>query len=512
MLTTTTIHWNKGVVVEDHILRLEELCSREDHIDLYNEFGKSSYEIIYHKELPHVYEDECGDALADYNQKQKRKDRKMTMDEYMKSVEDDNRGKSQTKRINGKRVVDEDASRQGKQLSYEITVKTGNTVRAKGDDGRTLYDDNNHHIRPEELPRPLQKKILFRYAGSFQEENPNFRVVNIVYHADEGFYNRRNVWEYSEDHLHIEIVPFAHGFKRGLSVQNSMNKAMKEMGFDTPDCYELWAKKEQQRLDQITKEEYEKYCKDHPDFAKEHGELTIYHPVSDRCRAGDKSKEEYARSQELEEDIAEAEYQRDRYRRGVRKVHEKTQELDELEKGLSEREDAADSKYKAALTAYQLYDYEMDNLEKYKQMLIRIKKEADKKIVEFDSRESDRELVEFLKISMPQRRDDIETLFNKYKVHKKKQLIIPDISEPTRPSDDDPLGIQKTAAQYKAVNNDYDKMQEEKDELTKEQKQLRLIRRTKDPRDLPPVHISTQEAAGVSIPSERHRKKNTHNS
>lgn len=32
-------------------------------------------------------------------------------------------------------------------------------------------------------------------------------------------------------HLHLDYIPFAHGYKRGLSVRNSLDKAMKEMGY-----------------------------------------------------------------------------------------------------------------------------------------------------------------------------------------------------------------------------------------------------------------------------------------
>ncbi len=242
MESTVTVHWNPGEVAEDHIERLEELCSHEPHIDFYNEQGDSSHEIWLHHEMEEIYEIEFQDAVDEYNANQKRADRKMTMQDYMKSVENDNRGKAQTKRVNGKRVVNEDATRQGKQLCYEITVKCGNTYRAKDENGRTVYDENNHHVRPEELPRDLQKIILKRYADSFQDENPNLRLKDICYHADEGFINKRQVWEYSEDHLHMTFVPVAEGFKRGLSKQNSMNKAMLAMGFDTPDCYNQWAK------------------------------------------------------------------------------------------------------------------------------------------------------------------------------------------------------------------------------------------------------------------------------
>lgn len=315
MQTTTSVHWNKGNVSERHNQREETLCKNEDHIDLQNEHGDSCYASWYHSDLRNKYLEVFGDAIAKYNEKQKRKDRKITVDSYMESVLNDTRGKRQTKIVNGKRVVDE-YSRQGKQLSYEITVKVGNTYREKDDKGRVVYDSDNHHVRKEELPRDLQCIILKKYCDSFQEENPNFRLVNIDFHADEGFYNRKGVWEYSTEHSHIEFIPIVDNFKQGLSVQNSMNKALKAMGFQGSNCYDAWAKKEQERLEKITQEEYENYCKDNPDFYAEQGDLTIYHPVTDKTLQGDKTKEQIAQEQELDEAISEAESAMEAFQEG----------------------------------------------------------------------------------------------------------------------------------------------------------------------------------------------------
>lgn len=338
MKTTTTVNWNKGKVSEPHNQRDEQLCVNESHIDLYNEHGDSYHEQWYHSDLRDKYSEIFGDAIDEYNAKQKRKDRMIDIDSYMQSVDDDTRGKKQRKNVNGKKVVDDNASRQGKQLSYEITVTVGNTYRQRDKNGRTVYDDTNHHIRPEELPRDLQRTILKRYCDTFQSENPAFRVVNMDFHADEGFYNRKGEWEYSEGHTHIEFIPVADGFKQGLSVQNSMNKAMKSMGYDTSECYSEWAKKEQERLERITYEEYERYCADNPAFHKSHGDLEIYHPVTDKMRQGGKSKEQIAQEQELEEAIHEAEYVKRVFTNGCNKNKERENALQAQEDALNEKQ------------------------------------------------------------------------------------------------------------------------------------------------------------------------------
>ena len=339
MQTTTSVHWNKGTIARAHNERDRDLCKHESHIDIDNENGSSSHEVWMRTDLTDAYEDIFGDAIASYNDKQKRADRQLSVESYMQSIVDDTRGKRQTKKENGKAVVDEDA-RRGKQLSYEFTIKVGNTERKKDANGRVMYDNSGHHIRTQELPKEVTRRAQKRYVETFQDANPNLRLINADYHADEGFYNRNGVWEYSTDHTHIEVIPVASGFKRGLEVQNSMNKAMAQMGFDTPDCYVLWSKKEQERLEKIVQEEYEKYCETHPNYAKAHGSLEIVHPVNERAKQGGASKEQFALEQELDEAIHEAESVKRTYLYGCKSNKEKENNLQARENDLQAQKEA----------------------------------------------------------------------------------------------------------------------------------------------------------------------------
>lgn len=373
MLTTTNVHWNAGTISKPHNERDEELCSHEAHIDLYNEQGSSFHTVIFNKDIREVYEENIGDALDEYNAKQKRKDRQLDVDAYIKSVEDDTRGKKQTKKKNGKRVVDENALREGKQTSYEFTVRVGNTCKKKDTNGRVVYDKNNHHIHEEELPRDLQCICLQRYYDEFEANNPNFKLVSVHRHGDEGFYNRRKVWEYGEIHDHYEIVPFATGFKQGLSVQNSMNKAMSAMGFNNSNCYSEWAKREQERLDKIVQEEYVKYCKNHLDFAKSHGDLTIHHPVAEKTNTGDKTKEQYVAEQELDELIGEADYWKQTYRKKNKDVEKKQADMEQAERQFKD--------VVGSLTGYEYeddYDDLPDMLNDLKEWAKSVQNKADK--------------------------------------------------------------------------------------------------------------------------------------
>ena len=60
---------------------------------------------------------------------------------------------------------------------------------------------------------------LCEYMRGFAERNPNFYVFNAVIHLDE-----------KTPHLHIDYIPIGH-YSRGVSVQNGIAQALKEMGY-----------------------------------------------------------------------------------------------------------------------------------------------------------------------------------------------------------------------------------------------------------------------------------------
>ena len=59
-----------------------------------------------------------------------------------------------------------------------------------------------------------------KYVEGFEERNPNLKLIGAYIHMDE-----------ASPHLHLDYVPVAHGYSRGLSTRNSLDRAMKEMGF-----------------------------------------------------------------------------------------------------------------------------------------------------------------------------------------------------------------------------------------------------------------------------------------
>ena len=127
-----------------------------------------------------VYHEMFDEALKQYNDKQKRKDRKIA--DYYKHIES---GKQE-------------------KLFHEIIFQIGNK------------DDMSATGEHAELART----ILDEYYQGFQERNPYLRVFSAHLHMDE-----------ATPYIHIDFVPFTTGSKRGLEKRVSLKQAMLNMGF-----------------------------------------------------------------------------------------------------------------------------------------------------------------------------------------------------------------------------------------------------------------------------------------
>lgn len=162
-----------------HNRREYENIGREipDNIDT----SKSNQNIVLvDKDLRQAYEEIFGEALAEYNVRQKRADRKI--DSYYDHIQ---------KSKNGEKLFYEDVLQWGKKEDFE---------------------------NPQ--TREKAKETLRQYASTFEQRNPNLRLVGAYIHMDE-----------ASPHLHLDYVPVAHGYKRGLSTRNALDNAMKQMGY-----------------------------------------------------------------------------------------------------------------------------------------------------------------------------------------------------------------------------------------------------------------------------------------
>ena len=171
---------------------------------------------IYKQEsLEEAYEYCFGDALREYNEKQTRSDRKK--DNYINEIK--NSGNKE-------------------KVFYENVVQIGTVI-----DTGVLDADGNVTVDAQKAA-----EVLEEYAKTFQERNPNLYLFNAVLHMDE-----------ATPHLHLDYIPVAHGYKKGMKTRNSLTKAFQEMGFDKAmdkkhtETME-WQKRERDYIRQLCRE------------------------------------------------------------------------------------------------------------------------------------------------------------------------------------------------------------------------------------------------------------------
>jgi len=127
-----------------------------------------------------VYHELFDEALARYNAKQARSDRRI--DDYYEKI------------CSGKQ----------EKPFHEIILQIGDkdNMGAKTENGQ------------------LAAKVLDKYMQDFQRRNPTLKVFSAYLHMDE-----------ATPHLHIDFVPYITGSKRGLDTRVSLKQALSALGF-----------------------------------------------------------------------------------------------------------------------------------------------------------------------------------------------------------------------------------------------------------------------------------------
>lgn len=143
--------------------------------------------IFVNQSLPDAYRQCFGDACKVNNARQVLKARMLTPESYLSKIE-----AGQGKKNNPKPF-------------YESVIQIGNK------------DDAGILSHPEMAQRV--KEVLTEYAQGFQARNPNLHVFCEVLHMDE-----------ATPHLHIDWIPVAGGYKKGMPLRNSLEKAMNQQG------------------------------------------------------------------------------------------------------------------------------------------------------------------------------------------------------------------------------------------------------------------------------------------
>lgn len=173
MAVTISAH-NGSQVARDHNTRNPKIVGKEKHID------PNGVSEIWHDEKPQeAYKRLFGAAMEKYNAKQKRADRRIT--DYYKAICEDKK----------------------KHAVYEMIVAIGN--------------------RENTIDAVLGYKILRKFVDGWSDRNPNLELIGAYYHADEE----------GVPHVHLDYIPVAHGYNRGMETQSALVKALEQQaGFE----------------------------------------------------------------------------------------------------------------------------------------------------------------------------------------------------------------------------------------------------------------------------------------
>lgn len=206
MAVTISTHMDT-VVATEHNRRNPKVCSKEPHID-----PNGHHENWIDVPPREAYQMIFGEAVERYNAKQKRADRRI--DSYYNQVSKDAK----------------------KHVVYECVAG----------------------VYGAEVTEKQARSILLEYVKEWKKTNPNMIIIGAYFHADEskkGYGKDGKRGKSKGVHCHIDFIPCARGFKRGLDTQNSLTKALERQGFRLQKGHVTaqmqWTRSENDRLERI---------------------------------------------------------------------------------------------------------------------------------------------------------------------------------------------------------------------------------------------------------------------
>lgn len=176
MPVTISTH-NGTAVAREHNIRNKKVISKENHID-----PNGIHETWIDEPIRQAYERLFGESVQNYNNKQKRADRKISS--YYNTICKDKK----------------------KHPVYEMIIG----VYGKSEDGSPICSAEQG------------KAIMQKFVEDWSRRNPNLELIGAYYHADED----------GEPHVHLDYVPVAHGYIKGMETQTGLVKALGEQGFE----------------------------------------------------------------------------------------------------------------------------------------------------------------------------------------------------------------------------------------------------------------------------------------
>ena len=174
-----------------------DVSKSKDNIYYVNHTKEQAYEYLF------------ADAVRAYNEKQRRKDRRI--DDYLQKLltaEEKQKKIIEQKRAEGCSYKELAKYKKAKQSSYEIIVSLGNMKQ-------------NPVFCPDGERADDVIAILDEYIYNFQDRNPNAYLYMSAIHCDET----------GVLHAHLDVIFFSDSYKTGMSRRVSLNRALEDMGF-----------------------------------------------------------------------------------------------------------------------------------------------------------------------------------------------------------------------------------------------------------------------------------------
>ena len=161
---------------------------------------------LVQENLREVYEREFGPSLERYNAKQKRDDRKIK--------------------------------------DYFSHVRKSDSLELQREEIIQIGDKDNYSL-PFGQEWEETADMYEEFFEQWKEQNPNLVPYNVVIHMDE-----------ASPHMHINYVPVAEGYKRGLEKQPSFSKALENQGFtgNKKQRFSDWRNQQLESIEGIMKE------------------------------------------------------------------------------------------------------------------------------------------------------------------------------------------------------------------------------------------------------------------
>lgn len=193
-MATIATH-NGSSLSQGHNRRDERYTSKDGHID-----PNGLHEIWFDKDIKEMYHELFDEAVEQFNQEEKKADRKIA--DYYQKIKTDKQ----------------------KHLAYETIIGVYKTDK--------------------KVSEAAKKEILKEYCDTWEERNPNLKLLGVYYHADEP----------GEPHVHIDYIPVA-TYEKGLRLRNGIKRALEQQGFSGKtrgtNPVKQWTKRENEYLEKL---------------------------------------------------------------------------------------------------------------------------------------------------------------------------------------------------------------------------------------------------------------------